>query len=47
MSDDPVHISSQEARGAEIILKKRGRRIIFIAGLVAAIGFAGLGAVLV
>ena len=33
------HISAEDARGGEIILRKRWERIVFIAGLVAAILF--------
>jgi hypothetical protein len=29
-----IHVSAQEARGAEIVLDTPGRRIIFVAGLV-------------
>jgi hypothetical protein len=32
--DEPIHIDADKARGAEIILKKRRNRVIFIAGLV-------------
>lgn len=32
--DEPIHIDAEDARGAEIILKKRRNRMIFIAGLV-------------
>lgn len=31
---DPPTISAQDARGGEIILRTRARRLIFIAGLV-------------
>lgn len=30
---EPIHISAQDARGGEIILRTRARRLIFIAGL--------------
>lgn len=33
--DEAIHIDAQDARGAEIILRKRRNRMIFIAGLVA------------
>ena len=29
----PIELSAEEARGAEIILRSRARRIVFIAGL--------------
>lgn len=29
-----IHVSAEEARGAEIILDTRARRIVFVAGLV-------------
>jgi len=32
--EEPIRIDAQDARGAEIILKKRRSRVIFIAGLV-------------
>ena len=32
-ADAPIHISAEEARGGEIILRGPARRIIFIAGL--------------
>ena len=32
--DEAIHIDPQKARGAEIILRKRRNRAIFIAGLV-------------
>ena len=32
--EEPIRIEAQDARGAEIILKKRRNRMIFIAGLV-------------
>ena len=32
--DEAPHISGEDARGGEIILRSRRRRIIFIAGLV-------------
>lgn len=32
--EEPIRIDAQDARGAEIILKKRRNRLIFIAGLV-------------
>lgn len=32
--DEPIRIDADKARGAEIILKKRRNRVIFIAGLV-------------
>ena len=32
--EEPIRIKAQDARGAEIILKKRRNRMIFIAGLV-------------
>lgn len=31
--DQPVHLSAEEARGGEIILRTRARRLIFLAGL--------------
>ena len=34
------HISADDARGGEIILRKRWERIVFIVGLVAAILFS-------
>jgi len=33
-SDEPIRINAQDARGAEIILKKRRSRMIFIGALV-------------
>jgi hypothetical protein len=33
----PRHISADDARGGEIILRTRGRRLIFLTGLVGAI----------
>ncbi len=33
--DEPQRISSQDARGAEIILRSRSRKIIFFGGLIA------------
>ena len=33
-SAEPVRISGQDARGGEIILRSRRRRLVFIAGLV-------------
>ena len=35
--DPPVHISAEDARGGEIVLRTRARRLIFVAGLVAVI----------
>lgn len=32
--EEPIHIDAQDARGAEVILRKRRNRMIFIAGLV-------------
>lgn len=32
--DEPIRVDADKARGAEIILKKRLSRVIFIAGLV-------------
>lgn len=32
--DEPIHIDARDARGAEVILRKRRNRMIFIAGLV-------------
>jgi len=32
--DTPRHISAQDARGGDVILRTRRRRLIFIAGLV-------------
>jgi hypothetical protein len=32
--EEPIRIDAEKARGAEIILKKRVSRVIFIAGLV-------------
>lgn len=32
--EEPIHIDAEDARGAEIILRKRRSRAIFIAGLV-------------
>lgn len=34
MPDEHQHISSQDARGGEIILKSRAQRAIFLAGLI-------------
>jgi hypothetical protein len=31
--DDRVHLSSQEPRGGEIILRQRWQRLVFLAGL--------------
>ncbi len=31
--EKPIHIEAQDARGAEIVLRKRRNRLIFIAGL--------------
>jgi hypothetical protein len=31
--DEAIHIDARDARGAEIILRKRRNRLIFIAGL--------------
>ncbi|MBM0170394.1 peptide ABC transporter permease [Altererythrobacter sp. C41] len=33
--DEAIHIEAQDARGAEIVLRKRRNRLIFIAGLAA------------
>ncbi|UIJ44355.1 peptide ABC transporter permease [Sphingomonas cannabina] len=32
--EKPVHISAEDARGGEIILRSRARRAVFLAGLV-------------
>ena len=32
--EEPIRIDAEDARGAEIILRKRRSRVIFIAGLV-------------
>ena len=32
--DEPIRIDADKARGAEIILKKRRSRVVFVAGLV-------------
>jgi hypothetical protein len=32
--EQPIHLSAVEARGGEIILRTRARRITFLAGLV-------------
>ena len=32
--DETIHIDAEDARGAEIVLRKRRSRAIFIAGLV-------------
>jgi hypothetical protein len=34
-ADPAPHISAEDARGGEIILRSRGRRAVFIAGLIA------------
>lgn len=31
--DEAIHIDARDARGAEIVLRKRRNRLIFIAGL--------------
>jgi hypothetical protein len=31
--DQPAHLSADEARGGEIILRTRSRRLIFLAGI--------------
>jgi len=31
--EQPVHLSADEARGGEIILRTRARRLIFLAGI--------------
>jgi hypothetical protein len=36
---EPIRIDAQDARGAEVILKQRGSRMIFIGGLVAFVVF--------
>jgi hypothetical protein len=41
----PKTYSAQDARGAEIILRTRSERIIFIAGLVAAVVFGAVVAI--
>lgn len=33
-NDEAIHVSAQDARGGEIILRTRRRRMIFIVGLV-------------
>jgi hypothetical protein len=38
-AEAPIHLSAEEARGGEIILRGRARRIIFIAGLAAFVLF--------
>jgi hypothetical protein len=38
-ADAPIHLSAEKARGGEIILRGRARRIIFIAGLAAFVLF--------
>lgn len=37
MREKPRHYSAENARGGEIILRSRTRRLIFIAGLVGAV----------
>lgn len=41
--DEAPHISAEDARGGEIILRSRRRRLVFIAGLV---GFVVLALIL-
>jgi hypothetical protein len=41
-ADAPIELSPEEARGGEIILRGRARRIIFIAGLAAFVLFVGV-----
>ena len=31
--DEPIHIDAQDARGGEIVLRKRRNRLIFLAGI--------------
>lgn len=38
-ADEPIRVSAQDARGGEIILRTRRRRLIFIAGLVGIVVF--------
>jgi len=43
---EPKTYSAQDARGAEIILRTRSERTVFIAGLVAAVVFGAVGAIM-
>ncbi|AKM06582.1 hypothetical protein [Pelagerythrobacter marensis] len=37
---EPIHIDARDARGAEVVLRKRRNRMIFIAGLIAFVALA-------
>lgn len=46
--DRPIHLTGEQARGGEIILRTPGRRAVFLAGLIGAallavvLGLAGI-----
>lgn len=42
-ADDAIHLDARDARGAEIVLRGRRRRAIFIAGLAIAVALAVIG----
>jgi len=41
--DDAPHLTAEEARGGDIVLRSAGRRAIFIAGLVLIVIVAAIG----
>ena len=45
--DEPIHVDARDARGAEIILKKRRNRMIFFGALIAFVLLAILARLLV
>ena len=40
--DPPVHLSAEDVRGGEIVLRTRARRLAFVAGLAAVIVIVAL-----
>jgi hypothetical protein len=42
-ADEPVHLTAQEARGGDVVLRTPARRAVYIAGLVLVIVVAAVG----
>jgi hypothetical protein len=41
--DEPIHLSAQEARGGDLVLRTPARRAVYIAGFVLVIVVAAIG----
>ncbi|MGN6268325.1 MAG: hypothetical protein ACTHM0_00345 [Sphingomonas sp.] len=42
-TEEPIHLTAQEARGGDVVLRSPARRAIFIAGLVLIVVLAIVG----